>query len=107
MLSGMDAWSVLRSFLKTMLPSCSTPEMTRSKPWATKAGQQQTRAGGSPCHAGSHSPEILSTSQAGTPCAQESQAGLMAAGGPAALEGSHLPASMASVPKAPRRPQLG
>lgn len=28
MLSGMDAWSVFRSFLKTILPSCRTDDTT-------------------------------------------------------------------------------
>lgn len=54
-LSGIEAWSVLRSFLKTMLPSWRTPEITFSRPFETIIAQCQTSAKAPirpsyPCH---------------------------------------------------------
>ena len=40
-LSGMEAWSLLRSYLKTMWPRWRTPEMTRSKPWGAMKGSSE------------------------------------------------------------------
>lgn len=43
--SGMEAWSVFLSFLKTTLPNCSTADTTFSMPATTKESESDKRQG--------------------------------------------------------------